>query len=111
MKAKFFVPSVILISSLLSLVGSQAAHAIGKKLLPKGVYQIYGSRVVYYSDGRGSYCYFLSMRQYNALAGNFSIITLPPDANKRYSSRYEGSCTRGAADWKPHPDPANEITL
>jgi hypothetical protein len=76
--------------------------------ISEGKFKFEGRPAIYYSNGRGEYCWYDSWENLVRLSGqrNPTWATLGTTPRlSQYNMKYAGICTGGVSRQAPHPDP------
>jgi hypothetical protein len=72
--------------------------------IPVGNFKFKNQAPIYYSNGKGHYCWYENMESFSRLAGN-SGLRIQGSRLSNYGNIYDGICTGGASRPAAHPDP------
>ncbi len=98
-----FLRCIIPFSSffLLTIISSDSAQATSIRL---GNFKFENRAPIYYSNGKGHYCWYEDMESLSRLSGNSGWTTLRGRLVD-YDMTYDGICSGGTSIPAPHPDP------
>lgn len=100
MKTKNVITMVIFIAGTV-----QCLPAFGNTI-PEGIFKFEGREHIYYSNGKGHYCYYDSMETYNQLTGGGRKWRILPGRLSQYKMTFDGICNgTNQSTPGPHPDP------